>query len=247
MSNFVTKFQIAMALILIIETSTEVCSVSLTQNGTLLDLIESGEGQNHARLVTVFAEDLLSRNKIKPVELSAVAVSKGPGSYTGLRIGASTAKGICYAADIPLIAVGTLEAMAKHVALNKVKFDIPEDKPILFCPMIDARRMEVYSVLLAENGTIIKPISAEIIDESFLFPELSGNTVVFFGNGAAKCQHVINSPNALFLSNINASAQYMTELVWEAYNNNHFENVAYFEPFYLKDFIATVSKKNIPG
>ena len=236
-----------MALILIIETSTEVCSVSLTKDGKLIDLIESGEGQNHARLTSVFAETLLKRNNINPGELNAVAVSKGPGSYTGLRIGASTAKGICYAAKIPLIAVGTLEAMAKHVALNHEKFEISSEGKTLYCPMIDARRMEVYSMLIGENGSILKPITAEIIDESFLAPELSSNTVVFFGNGSAKCQKVIKSPNALFLSGISASAQYMIELVWEAYNNNHFEDVAYFEPFYLKDFVATVSKKNMLG
>lgn len=236
-----------MAFILIIETSTEVCSVSLSKGGNLVDLIESGEGQNHARLTSVFAETLLKRNNINPGELNAVAVSKGPGSYTGLRIGASTAKGICYAAQIPLIAVGTLEAMAKHVSLNHEKFGIPFEGKTLFCPMIDARRMEVYSMLIGENGNILKPISAEIIDESFLESDLSSNTVVFFGNGSAKCQNIIQSPNAIFLSNINASAQYMTELVWEAYNNKHFEDVAYFEPFYLKDFVATVSKKNMLG
>ncbi len=236
-----------MAFILIIETSTEVCSVSLSKDGNLVDLIESGEGQNHARLTSVFAETLLKRNNINPGELNAVAVSKGPGSYTGLRIGASTAKGICYAAQIPLIAVGTLEAMAKHVSLNHEKFGIPFEGKTLFCPMIDARRMEVYSMLIGENGNILKPISAEIIDESFLESDLRSNTVVFFGNGSAKCQNVIQSPNAIFLSNINASAQYMTELVWEAYNNKHFEDVAYFEPFYLKDFVATVSKKNMLG
>jgi len=236
-----------MALILILETSTEVCSVSLLKDGILFDFIESDEGQNHARLVTVFAENILSRNKLQPNELDAIAVSKGPGSYTGLRIGASTAKGICYAANIPLIAVGTLEAMAKHVALNRNQFGIPDDKLILFCPMIDARRMEVYSMLLDEDGNVLKPITAEIIDDSFLANELSNKQVVFFGNGSAKCEKVIKSPNALFLPNIKASARHMVELVWQAYNNNHFEDVAYFEPFYLKDFVATVSKKNMLG
>lgn len=236
-----------MALILIIETSTEVCSVSLIKDGILFDFIESDEGQNHARLVTVFAENLLSRNNLKSKELAAVAISKGPGSYTGLRIGASTAKGICYAGNIPLIAVGTLEAMAKYVALNLEQFGIQDNKLALFCPMIDARRMEVYSMLLDKQGTILNPITAEIIDESFLEHELTNNQVVFFGNGSEKCEKVIKSPNALFLPNIKASAQHMTELVWEAYNNNQFEDVAYFEPFYLKDFVATVSKKNMLG
>lgn len=236
-----------MALILIIETSTEVCSVALINDGKLIDLIESREGQNHARLVTVFTQDLLSRNHIKSGELAAVAISRGPGSYTGLRIGVSAAKGICYAAHIPLIAVGTLEAMAKHIALNREQLGIPEAEQILLCPMIDARRMEVYSTLLDKNGKVIKPITAEIIDESFLADELSGQQVVFFGNGSEKCQKVITSPNAIFISNINASAQHMCELVWQAYINKQFEDVAYFEPYYLKDFVATVSKKNMLG
>jgi tRNA threonylcarbamoyladenosine biosynthesis protein TsaB len=237
-----------MGLILIIETSTEVCSVSLIKDGILFDFIESDEGQNHARLVTVFAENLLSRNNIKPGDLAAVAISKGPGSYTGLRIGASTAKGICYAGNIPLIAIGTLEAMAEHVAsLCQEQFGVQDDKRTLFCPMIDARRMEVYSMLSDRNGIILRPITAEIIDGSFLEHELTNNQVVFFGNGSAKCEKVIQSPNALFLPNIKASAKHMTGLVWEAYNNNQFEDVAYFEPFYLKDFVATVSKKNMLG
>lgn len=236
-----------MAIILIIETSTEVCSVSLVKDGVLTDFIESDEGQNHARLVTVFAQELFQRNSIVLSNLNAVAVSKGPGSYTGLRIGVSTAKGICYASDISLIAVGTLEAMAKHVALNCQSFGIPADKPVLFCPMIDARRMEVYSMLLDENGRTVHPISAQIIDETFLSSELSNHNIVFFGNGAAKCEQVINSANAIFLTEVKASARYMTELVWEAYNNKHFEDVAYFEPFYLKDFVVTTSKKNIFG
>lgn len=236
-----------MDIILIIESSTEVCSVSLLKDGRLWDTKESGEGQNHARLVTVFAEELLSRNNVKSSELKAVAISKGPGSYTGLRIGASAAKGICYAANIPLIAVGTLEAMAKHVALNRAEYQIPEDKPLLLCPMIDARRMEVYSMLLNDSGQILRPITAEVIDETFLKKELETNTIAFFGNGAPKCESVIKSENALFLHHVNASAKYMSELVWEAYNNKHFEDVAYFEPFYLKDFVVTVSKKSVLG
>ena len=234
-----------MAAILIIETSTEVCSVALSVNGDLIDLTESKEGQNHARLVTVFAEELLHRNNIKPSELLAVAVSKGPGSYTGLRIGVSTAKGICFALRIPLIAIGTLEAMTRYVLNNRNLLNIPEDKPTLFCPMIDARRMEVFSMLFSENGSILKPITAEIVDETFLSEELTQNKVVFFGNGSDKCKQMLKPDNALFISQLDASAKYMCELVWESYINNQFENVAYFEPFYLKDFVATVSKKNI--
>lgn len=236
-----------MASILIIETSTAICSVALINDGKLIDMIESGEGQNHARQVTVFAENLLSRNHINAGDLAAVAVSKGPGSYTGLRIGVSTAKGICYASHIPLIAVGTLEAMAKHVALNKAVFGIQENKTTQYCPMIDARRMEVFSMLLDENGQVIKPISADIIDESFLSDRLNANQVVFFGNGSEKCRNLIKSANAVFIGNIEASASHMSELVWQAYTKSQFEDVAYFEPFYLKDFVAVVSKKNVFG
>jgi tRNA threonylcarbamoyladenosine biosynthesis protein TsaB len=235
-----------MAAILVIETSTEVCSVALTIDGNLTDLTESKEGQNHARLVTVFAEELLKRNNIKPAELVAVAVSKGPGSYTGLRIGVSTAKGICFALHIPLIAIGTLESMARHVINNRKLLNIPEDKPTLFCPMIDARRMEVFSMLYDEDGLVLKPITAVIIDETFLSEELTENRVVFFGNGSEKCRQTVNSSNALFVSDVEASAKYMCDLVWQSYNKKQFEDVAYFEPFYLKDFIATVSKKNLP-
>jgi tRNA threonylcarbamoyladenosine biosynthesis protein TsaB len=234
-----------MAAILIIETSTEVCSVALTVDGALIDLTESKEGQNHARLVTVFAEELLNRNNIQPEELVAVAVSKGPGSYTGLRIGVSTAKGICFARHIPLIAIGTLEAMTRHVMHNRNLYNIPEDRPTLFCPMIDARRMEVFSMLFNEDGSVLKPITAVIVDETFLSEELAEKQVVFFGNGSEKCRQVLKSDNALFISQLDASAKYMCELVWQSYNKNQFEDVAYFEPFYLKDFVATVSKKNL--
>jgi tRNA threonylcarbamoyladenosine biosynthesis protein TsaB len=236
-----------MTTILIIETSTEICSVALTQNGQVIDLIESAEGQTHARLTTVFAEQLLKRNNINPGELSAVAVSKGPGSYTGLRIGVSTAKGICYASNIPLIAVGTLEAMANHISLNPAKYGIDEPGKTFYCPMIDARRMEVFSMLLDKDGQVIRPITAQIIDELFLAEELSKTQIVFFGNGSEKCRKVLQSPNAVFINHISASAHYMAELAWKAYTKKQFEDVAYFEPFYLKDFVATVSKKNMLG
>ncbi len=236
-----------MAVILILETSTEVCSVALMEDGHIIDIIESKDGQNHARLVTVFADSLMERNNIKPNDLVAVAVSKGPGSYTGLRIGISTAKGICYASSIPLIAIGTLEAMSDHVMSNLEKYAISEEKPSLFCPMIDARRMEVYTMLLDENGNVLKPVTAEIIDESFFAGESNEKQLVVFGNGSAKCIPVLKSTNAIFVDGIEASAQHMGKLVWQAYINKRFENVAYFEPFYLKDFVATVSKKNMLG
>ncbi len=236
-----------MALILIIETSTQVCSVALSRNGQLIDLIESTEGQNHARQTAVFAETLLSRNNLTSSQLSAVAVSKGPGSYTGLRIGVSTAKGICYAAGIPLIAIGTLEAMTRYVIDHADQYAVDRSKPTLYCPMIDARRMEVYSMLIGDADLVLKPITAEIIDADFLSSELAANQVVFFGNGAEKCKKVITSPNAVFADSVEASAGHMCELAWHAYTKKHFEDVAYFEPFYLKDFVASLPKKNILG
>jgi len=236
-----------MAVILIIETSTEVCSVALATDGKVIDLIESKEGQNHARLTGVFAEKLLANNQINARDLSAVAVSKGPGSYTGLRIGVSVAKGICYANRIPLIAIGTLEAMSDHVMQNRLRYDIPENVPSLFCPMIDARRMEVFYELQDENGNVIKPITAEHVDETFLSNELFDKQVVFFGNGSEKCKPVIKSPNATFVPLIDASASHMCDLAFQAYDKKLFVDVAYFEPFYLKDFVATVSKKNMLG
>lgn len=247
MSNFAEINKSYMSPILVIETSTEICSVALTVDGLLLDMIESKEGQNHAKLVTVFAEDLLKRNNLSSKNLAAVAVSKGPGSYTGLRIGVSTAKGICYALQLPLIAVGTLEAMTHHVVLHRTTLGVPENRNILFCPMIDARRMEVFSMLFDARGSVVRPISAVVVDELFLAQELKENIVVFFGNGAEKCKNVITSAHAVFIGNIEASAKYSCDLAWQLYNKNQFEDVAYFEPFYLKDFVATVSKKNIPG
>jgi tRNA threonylcarbamoyladenosine biosynthesis protein TsaB len=189
----------------------------------------------------------MERNNIKPIDLVAVAVSKGPGSYTGLRIGISTAKGICYASHIPLIGIGTLEAMSDYVMSNRVKYAISEYKPSIFCPMIDARRMEVYTMLLDENGNVLKPVTAEIIDETFLASESQEKQLVIFGNGSAKCIPVLKSSYAIFLDGIEASARHMGKLVWQAYINKRFENVAYFEPFYLKDFVATASKKNMLG
>lgn len=236
-----------MAQILIIETSTEICSVALIRDNETVDLMETSEGQNHARLVAVYADQLLKRNELTVNDLDAIAVSKGPGSYTGLRIGVSTAKGLCYATQKPLIAVGTLEAMADHVSRNCAHYGLDETDGLLFCPMIDARRMEVFSMLLEKNGTIIDSISAEIIDESFLAELLKTRKIVFFGNGAEKCNTVIQSANAIFISGLRASAKYMNNLVYREYIAGNFVDLAYFEPYYLKDFVATVSKKNILG
>ncbi|MDA3893818.1 MAG: tRNA (adenosine(37)-N6)-threonylcarbamoyltransferase complex dimerization subunit type 1 TsaB [Salinivirgaceae bacterium] len=228
-----------MALILNIETSTPVCSASLAENGKLVALKESFEDRSHASLLTVFIDELFKEQNIDAGKLHAVSVSEGPGSYTGLRIGVSVAKGICYAKNIPLIAVNTLQTMAL-MALQELK-----DSSVLYCPMIDARRMEVYSALFNSEWVQKRKTIAEIIDENSYKAELAKGKVAFLGNGAQKCIDFINSENALFLNDIYPSAKYMATLAQQAFDRNDFKDVAYFEPFYLKDFVATIPKKKI--
>ncbi len=235
-----------MAVILNIETSTEVCSVSLANDGETLFQEESSEGLNHSQLLTVFIEDLFSKNNVGFDQLEAVAVSKGPGSYTGLRIGVSVAKGLCYGLNIPLISVGSIEAMGYHVALHVAEYH--NEKPaedMLFCPMIDARRMEVYTALFNAEGEALTTVTAEIIDENSFKEQLAEHPVLFFGNGAEKCRSKITHSNALFEGPAKTSARFMQKLSEKKYNKREFENVAYFEPFYLKDFVATIPKNKI--
>jgi tRNA threonylcarbamoyladenosine biosynthesis protein TsaB len=230
---------------LLIETATEVCSVALAVDGRIVDRKESKEGQNHAKMAAVFVDELLSTNKIRPSQLNAVAVSKGPGSYTGLRIGVSLAKGLCFASQVPLIAVGTLEAMASHIALHQEQYGLDAGREKWYCPLMDARRMEVYYTLVDQEGQPVKEVSSEIVHEQSFQQELNGRQIVFFGNGAAKCRNIITHPHAVFVDGISASAQFMLKLTQDAYNKKQFEDVAYFEPFYLKNFVATVSAKNV--
>ena len=227
-----------MATILNIETSTEVCSVAISKNGELLFKKESQEGLNHSELLTVFIEEVFNDNSFALNKLDAIAVSKGPGSYTGLRIGVSVAKGMCYALNIPLIAVNSLEIMGIYAALNS-------SENMLYCPMIDARRMEVYTALYNSEGEEIKPVSAEIIEEDFLAEYLAENKVLFFGNGAEKCKSKIKNSNAIFQGPNKTSAQFMQNHTERKFNEKQFEDVAYFEPFYLKDFVATIPKNKI--
>lgn len=232
-----------MALILNIETSTEVCSVSLAKNGNILFKKESTEGLNHSKILTVFIEDLIKENNLEIKSVNAVAVSKGPGSYTGLRIGVSVAKGLCYALDIPLISANSLEIMGKYAAQNLNEFGFEnENKPVLFCPMIDARRMEVYTAIYNIKGEEIRPVSAEIINENFISSLLEENHILFFGNGAEKCKNIIKNKNAVFKGPTTTSAEFMQKLTEEKFNNKQFEDIAYFEPFYLKNFLATIPK-----
>ena len=236
-----------MATILNIETSTEVCSVNLAKNGKLLFEKESLEGLNHSELLTVFIEELFKENHLEMKNIDAVAVAKGPGSYTGLRIGVSVAKGLCYALEKPLIAISTLDAIGIFISQNSEQFNMESEDPknLLFCPMIDARRMEVYTALYNSKGEQMEPVSAKIIDENSFSDTLKESKIAFFGNGAAKCAKALNHSNALFYGPLKASARFMVKLAEKKYNKKEFENVAYFEPFYLKNFVATVPKNKI--
>lgn len=234
-----------MANILNIETSTEVCSVTLAKSGETLFQKESSEGLNHSQMLSVFIEDLFKANNLEITELDAVAVSKGPGSYTGLRIGVSVAKGLCYGLNIPLISVGSIESMGQYVALNATKYGAENQPDMLFCPMIDARRMEVYTALFNSKGEELTPVTAEIIDENSFSAYVEKHPILFFGNGAEKCRAKLTHPNALFTGPEKTSARFMQSLSEKKYNKREFENVAYFEPFYLKDFVATIPKNKI--
>lgn len=227
-----------MALILNIDTSTSVCSVALSRDGQLLALKENSEGLNHSLLLGTYIDDILEENHLTAGMLDAVAVSMGPGSYTGLRIGVSMAKGLCYGASKPLIAVDTLRALAQSVSRH-----IGEDA--LYCPMIDARRMEVYTAMFDKENRTVLATKAEIIDENSFREILRDHPVYFFGNGSDKIKTVLTSPQAHFLPDVETSAANMIPLAEEKYEARDFEDVAYFEPFYLKDFIATTPKKNI--
>ena len=236
-----------MSLILNLESSTEVCSVSVAKNGNILAFRENNDGMNHAKMLTRFAEEALNEMKIHAGDLDAVAVSGGPGSYTGLRIGVSAAKGICYAAGIPLIAISSLESMAAHVAAHLPDYQLPEKRELLLCPMIDARRMEVYSAIYSTKGELVQDINAEVIDRHSFQDYLQKKSVAFFGNGAGKCKRAIQHSNAIFPEGIHASSKHMAALAEKAFQEKNFVDVAYYEPFYLKDFVATIPRKNIFG
>lgn len=226
-------------MILCIETATSICSVSLCHNGDIIDIKESSEEKSHAALLTVFIEEILNRAGIEASSLDAVAVSRGPGSYTGLRIGVSAAKGIAYGAGMPLIAISTTTIMY-HGGRKKGEYDF-------YCPMIHARRMEVYTAVYDNKGNEIKSVSAQIIKGDSFSDIFDRGTVLFFGDGATKCKNIINHPSASFDESFRISSGYMCRPVQEIFLDKKFEDVAYFEPFYLKDFIATIPKKNILG
>ncbi len=234
-----------MALILGIETATETCSVALAQDGNILAMQENTGQNEHSSRLNLFVEEVLREAGLKLPDLDAVAVSMGPGSYTGLRIGVSAAKGWCYALDKPLIAVETLKAMALKAKTKLLEESQPLEK-LLFCPMIDARRMEVYCALFDENLHESLATHAAIVDEhSFL--EISKNkNLLLFGNGASKCKELFaNRPEIRFLDHHTASAQEIVILANEKFKSGDFVDTAYFEPFYLKDFVA--GKPHVKG
>jgi len=226
-----------MALLLNIETSTKNCSVGLSKDGVLVAYKEENNGgYSHAEKLHVFIEELLKEKNLTITDLDGIAVGKGPGSYTGLRIGVSTAKGLAYAGNIPLIAVDTLKVLAKSLHI---------DKEQLVVPMIDARRLEVYTAIYNSNLEEILPVEAKIIDESSFHNELETCKVYFLGDGAHKCKEIILHENANFIDDKFPSVKEMAQLSEKKYQNKQFEDVAYFEPFYLKDFVVTPSKKKI--
>ena len=234
-----------MALILCIEPGTDVCSVGIARDGRLLSLRESDEGRDHARKVGVFVDELLRENRLSPDELDAVAVGKGPGSYTGLRIGVSFAKGLCYGIRKPLIAVGSLDALAE-VAREDYEagiVDVDDWESARLCPMVDARRMEVYARVFDTTGAPLSDVKAEVIGgDSFAAWRDGKHPFVIFGNGARKCREAL--PDARFIE-VAPSARGLARRAQEAFDAGRFEDLAYFEPFYLKDFVVTASKKRL--
>ena len=233
-----------MALILCIETGTDVCSVGIVKDGSLLSLRESDLGRDHAKKVAVFVDELLRENSIAPEDIDAVAVGKGPGSYTGLRIGVSFAKGLCYALSKPLIAVGSLEALTA-VAREDYEagiIDVVGWEEATLCPMVDARRMEVYAQLFDANGRALSDVKAEVVTaDSFAEQRTKGGKFIVFGSGAAKCADIIGAE----LVAVTPSVRGMATLAEKAYSVGDFVDTAYFEPFYLKDFVVTTSKKKL--
>lgn len=233
-----------MALILCIETGTDICSVGLVNNGELISLRESDSGRDHAKKVALFVDELLSENDIAPEQIDAVAVGEGPGSYTGLRIGVSFAKGLCYGTGKPLIAISSLAALTAVACQDYDAgiIDVENWDKVRLCPMIDARRMEVYTQVFDSAGNAISDVTAEVVDEQSLAQyRADGAELVIFGSGAAKCEQVLGAT----LIEVTPSVRGMATLAEQKYAAADFVDVAYFEPYYLKDFVVTTSRKKL--
>ena len=233
-------------MVICLETATNLCSVALCDSGGVIALKESIESKSHATMLTVFIGEILKETGIRAPDLEAVAVGKGPGSYTGLRIGVSVAKGIAYAASIPLIGIETTLSMYWGIP-EKWKESPGRDDDTLYCPMLDARRMEIYYAIYNAGGDKIKDISAEIINEDTFGDIPESKRIILLGDGASKCKEVIKRKNVYVADDFRISAAHMHRPVYKALSNLEFEDSAYFEPFYLKDFITSLPRKNILG
>ncbi|MBR6774465.1 MAG: tRNA (adenosine(37)-N6)-threonylcarbamoyltransferase complex dimerization subunit type 1 TsaB [Bacteroidales bacterium] len=230
-------------MILCIETSTAVCSVALVDKGDVIAIRESLDGQNHAEKITVFIDEMMKEACVSYKELDAVAVSMGPGSYTGLRIGVSTAKGFCYASDRPLIAVDTLAAMAYGFISQQTTDNSQQTLSSVYCPMIDARRMEVYSAFFNEKLERISETEAIIIDENSFSDIKQNHHMYMFGDGADKLASLFEDDDKItVVEKFHCSAAYMATLAEESFIRKDFVDVAYFEPFYLKNFVPGIPK-----
>jgi tRNA threonylcarbamoyladenosine biosynthesis protein TsaB len=233
-------------LILHLETATNICSVALSRGEKILAIRENDEDRSHGSLLTPFMQEVLDEAGIRPEEVNAIAVSKGPGSYTGLRIGVSVTKGFAYASNIPVIGIVTLQAMVVAATHHRPVQELQQKYPeLLFCPLIDARRMEVFSGLYDKNADLLSPVVATVVDETSFSKELESNHIVFFGNGSDKISDTIQHPHAHFIKEIHPSSEFMVPLALRNFKNNLFEDTAYFEPFYLKDFVATIPRKKV--
>ncbi len=233
-----------MSLILCIETGTDICSVGIAKDGEIISLRESDEGRDHAGKVALFAQELFEQLELHPSDLDAVAVGMGPGSYTGLRIGVSFAKGICYALNKPLIAVGSLPMLVQlaRESYETSLVEIEDWDRARLCPMIDARRMEVYTQVFNTQGEPLSEVAAEIIDENSFAQYNDGAPLLIFGNGAAKCCETLSWAQYI---EVKPSAAGLGRAAQERFDRGEFEQIAYFEPFYLKDFVVTKAKKSL--
>ncbi len=229
-----------MSQILCIDTATDICSVAISTNGICTDYMEDSADRSHAKMLSVLVEKILSKNKMQTQSLDAVAVSEGPGSYTGLRIGVSVAKGICYATGKPLIAVPTLQTIAARFLEEQ-----NVEKGGVLIPMLDARRMEVYYARYAENLEEMVPATPKIIEKDSFEPLKNEKQLYIIGSGAEKCKNVLDLTNAHYFPDIQNSAAHICKLAFQRFDIRNFEDVAYFEPAYLKPFLATKPKNKL--
>ena len=229
-----------MSRILLIETSTSLCSVALAADGKIVSSRESSTPRAQASMTAVFVKEILDEQGLMVKDCDAVCVSSGPGSYTGLRVGVSTAKGLCFPVGIPLISVNTLQVLA----CQAISENLLPDGCRYIIPMIDARRMEVYTAVFDPEGRQLGDIEAKVVDKDSFKAEMAEGPVLFVGDGAAKCADMLDNPSARFVQT-NPHADAMLVPAMQAFEQKRFEDTAYFEPFYLKQFVATVSRKNL--